>query len=168
MTAPIRNYMDLREALNDVVFIERKCIAELLNGGDEFDYGQFSFDGMMRWLSDRLEEKELDREQRGDFLEVLCEVVKNAYENGVQKTGEKSCTAECFLGQKGVLMGARQRSNFLRPEQIELLRRGEAVPSEDVSGGHGTNLFVKQDGLIVIEEEMAMYVARYLQREGSS
>jgi hypothetical protein len=165
---PIRVYENFGEALEDIRFGGDRYITKLLNGGDKFDIGQFSFDRMMDWLSDRLEGRGLNREQRGRFYGVLVDLVGNAYEKGVQDTGEESCTAECFLGQRGVLMGTRQKSNFLRPEQIELLRRGENVPSRDVAGGSGTRLFVKQDGLLIVEEEKAMYVARYFQGKGSS
>ena len=156
----LKLYQTLDQALEDIEFDGRQHITELLNGHEKFDYGQPRLDAMFSWLDIHLIKKGLDREQRPLFLWVLCDLACNAYREGVQIPNEKSCGIECYVGERGVLMGTKQKSNFFTPEQAALLKRGREVPSTN-SGGYGTANFVEQRGLLISEQEKAIYVSKF-------
>ncbi len=161
-------YSSLDEALSDVRFekgVARLCVLGFV--------GDFSLRGhkfmekiepFIGWLRLCLENLNQPIDVVYDSCSVLGELTMNAYR--WVESPEDFCITSAYVGKKGVVMGTKQNNHFLSPEQIALLLNGERVPStrDTLVGGGGTDLIRDfAEGILIIEKEKSIYVAKYFQ-----
>jgi len=99
------------------------------------------------------------QENKYKVFEIFGELVMNSYRH---VTNEKHFTqAVTYFGKKGVLIGTIQNNDFLKSEQIELLKAGMRVPStKSRFGGGGTDVFIDSgDGIYIDETKKAIYIS---------
>ena len=159
-------YSSLDEALSDVNFdngIARLCVLDFI---EDFSLRGHKFmkniEPFISWLKLCLDNLNQPIAIVYDSCSVLGELTTNAY-RWVESTGD-FCVAFAYIGKKGIVVGTKQNNHFLSPEQTAFLLNGERVPStrDALVGGGGTDLIRDAaDGLLILEKEKSIYVAKY-------
>jgi len=160
----MRVYDSLDEAVEDVGYSHNRkdnnySFTGLGSSGSGDKIRNMEFEGVVTGFDSKLETREI-----GDFLrEVLrttYEMIDNVYVHFVRGDLERSFIFERWIGDRGLLIGTGQLSDFFTEEQAALLRAGKPVPSLDSSGGMGTQIIVSQShGLFVDIDKSSIYAS---------
>jgi len=158
-------YSSLDEALRDTAFendVARVCIFDFVD--DFFMCGHIftkQIEPHIGWLKVCLERLNQPQDIVYDSCSLFGELTMNAY-RWVERAGD-FCITFVYIGEKGIVVGTKQNNHFLSPGQIALLENGERVLTARAgSASGGTDLITDvADGLLILEKEKSIYVAKY-------
>ena len=158
-----KTYASLEEALEDIEYDEQDGkFKKVVLVPDRYTYSQEALNELLSYLYDLFKELGHTRNNYQEHMTIVTDLASNAYRHGIENVSGGSCSVEVYVGKKGLLSGSWQTSgDFLKPEQIALLRTGERVPTTN-DGGLGTMFFTEDgDGILILEEESSIYVSKY-------
>jgi hypothetical protein len=152
-------YNSMESMLNELekspVYIEQElqfCESGKFN---EEAYNSFNTDLMNTLYQQRVFEEDIL------LTEILMsELASNAYNASVKKQGD-FINLRAYLSETGSVVGTSQNTNFLSDDQINLLKKQQAIPrttnpfGEDKFKLSGTNFIIKNsEGLLIQDKEI--------------
>jgi hypothetical protein len=155
-------YTSLEEALENIDYIKGFNISTKIKK-NKYEYCDETFEAIADWLACIMINFPVNKNWMSSIGNVLGDLSSNAYKHGIRKYLKSSYNLEIYIGKKGFLCGTVQESGFLTKKQVEILKKGRAVPSK--TGGRGTQNFINLcQGIFINKHKKEIYLAKFFKK----